>query len=466
LGILQHLGSLFTAKAVEGEFREGPYTLPVSGGWLPAGSAWNFWQMGQDVRPYGTSSAMVEACISAYAQTAAMCPGDHWRALSNGGRERVTNSAAHRVLKRPNDYQSPSDFMLNLVWQFQEGEAFALALRNNRAEISELHLMRNTECRALVGVDGSLFYDLGGNEVIERRMQAAGYEGRLVVPARDVLHVRNKTPRHPLKGEGPIMAVALERATVDALLQQQIAYFTNRARPSFILSTDAVLTREQIQQFREAWDAQAKGLNSGGTPVLAGGMKPHMLNGSAADAQLAETMKMSDQHIALAFRMPLQVLGIGGPQQASTEALMQNWLASGLGFCLNHIEQALDGLFGLKGYPDEYTECDTRALLRSAFRERMEGLARAVQAGVFSPDEARASEELPKVPDGLGSVPLVQQQMVPIGWHDRQPAPEPTAPPQLPAPDAAPDEEPDEDGERNSPDAIFRRLHDPATLLH
>lgn len=465
MGVLSRLGSLFVSRHTEGEYREGPYTLPVSGGWLPAGSAWNFWQLGQDVRRYGSQSAMVEACISAYAQTGAMCPGDHWRALSNGGRERVTNSAAHRVLKKPNDYQSPSDFMLNLVWQFQEGEAFALALRNNRQEISELHLMRNTECRALVAVDGSVFYELSGNEVIERRMAAAGIHN-LIVPARDVMHVRNKTPRHPLKGEGPIMAVALERATVDALLQQQIAFFTNRSRPSFVLTTDMTLSREQATDLRERWNAQSQDLNSGGVPILSNGIKPHPIGNTAVDAQLAETMKMSDQHIALAFRMPLQVLGIGGPQQASTEALMQAWLASGLGFCLNHVEQALDGLFGLRGYPDEYTEFDTRALLRSAFRERMEGLSRAVISGILAPDEARASEEYAAVPGGFGAMPRVQQQVVPLDWHDKQPAPEPASPPQLPAPDAAPDEEPDEDAERYSPDAIHRRLHDLASRLH
>lgn len=465
MGFLQRLGSLFTAKAAEGEYREGPYSLPVSGGWLPAGSAWNFWQLGQDVRPYGTQTAMVEACISAYAQTAAMCPGDHWRKLENGGRERVTNSALSRILKRPNDYQTNSDFLLNLTWQFQEGEAFALALRNNRTEISELHLMRNSECRPLVAVDGSVFYELGGNEVIERRLADRGLNGRLVVPARDVLHVRNKTPRHPLKGEGPIMAVALERATVDALLQQQIAYFTNRARPSFILSTDAVLTIDQIRQFRQAWDEQSQGLNQGGTPVLAGGMKPHTVSGSATDAQLAETMRMSDQHIALAFRMPLQVLGIGQTPQASTEALMQQWLASGLGFCLNHIEQAFDALFGLSGYPDEYTEFSTDMLLRSAFRERMEGLSRAVISGIMAPDEARHREDLASVPGGYGAMPRVQQQVVPLDWHDKQPPPAPAAP-QLPAPEPEDDEEPDEDAERYNADAIQRRLNDLATRLH
>ena len=33
---------------------------------------------------------------------------------------------------------------------------------------------------------------------------------------------------------------------------------------------------------------------------------------TASDGQLADLLKMNDQNIALAFRVPLQVLGVGG----------------------------------------------------------------------------------------------------------------------------------------------------------
>ena len=75
--------------AAEGEYRPGPYQLS-DGGWLSAkaGRFWNFWQMGYSAQPYGEAGAMVEACISAYAQTIAMCPGDHWETTLDGGRKR------------------------------------------------------------------------------------------------------------------------------------------------------------------------------------------------------------------------------------------------------------------------------------------------------------------------------------------------------------------------------------------
>ena len=126
------------AKAVEGAYRPGPYYLPITGGWLPdsVGKNLNYWQLGYDPIGISSQSAMVEACVSAYSQTVAMCPGTHWRLKSDGGRDRITSSALHRILRQPNAYQTISDFLLNAVRSiYLEGNCYALALRNSRFEI-------------------------------------------------------------------------------------------------------------------------------------------------------------------------------------------------------------------------------------------------------------------------------------------------------------------------------------------
>jgi HK97 family phage portal protein len=444
--------------ATEGQWRPGPYLL--SSGWLPNGSPWNYWQTGlpQGGLPYGNRSAMVEACVSAYSQTVPMCPGDHWRRLDNGGRERVTNSALSRIMRRPNDYQSISDFLLNLTRRlYERGEAFAVAIRNNRAEIAELHLMRLGTPQ--IAEEGSIFYSLSGNEVIERRFDLA-----LPVPARDVLHVRLHTPRHPLKGESPILAAALEMAMSGAAMSQQVAFYINQARPSFTLETDEPLKREQAQELRAWWDEYTQGENAGKSPILTHGLKAHPVTTNAVDAQLAEMLKKSDESIALAFRVPLQIFGLGGNTYSSTELLMQSWIASGLGFTLNHIEEAFGLLFGLKGVPDEYLELDTRALLRSAYRERIEALARGVISGIYSPDEARASEDLPKVAGGHGDMPRVQQQVVPLSYGSDLQPPSPNAAPTPPPPDPTP---PPDDGSGDAAGklASFRAAYDRERLV-
>jgi len=425
-------------KAAEGQYRPGPYYLPYSGGWLSAtaGQFWNWWQLGYDPVGASTRSAMVEACVSAYAQTIAMCPGDHWRLDAKGGRNRVTTSALSRVLRYPNDYQSISDFMLNLVRSlFLDGNAYALALRNDRYEVDELHLMDPNFSRPQLAVTGDVFYTLGGNQVIDRRIT-----GPLIVPQRDVLHVKlhstRARPPWPLVGETPLVAALPDIAAASAITDQQINFYLNQARPSAVLSTDQVLDKDQVMFLRDRWDEQVKGLGSGGTPILTAGLKVQPWAIGGKDAQIADMMKITEQHIALAFRVPLQILGLGGPTYGSTELLMQSWIATGLGFAINHVEEAFGVLFQLKGQPDEYVEFDTEALLRSALKDRIDALVRGVQGGVYSPNEAREREGLDAVK--FGDEPRVQQQVVPLSAAAQIPAaPGPHAPPSA-APQPAP----------------------------
>jgi HK97 family phage portal protein len=421
-------------RAAEGQYRPGPYHLPVTGGWLPAevGQYWNWWQLGYEPAG-GIRSAMVEACVSAYAQTIAMCPGDHWRLNDRGGRDRVSTSALSRLLRYPNGYQTISDFLLNLVrWLYLEGNAYALAIRNDRFEVDELHLFNSRMSRPqLVPSTGDIFYTLAGNEVIERQIGQ-----QIIVPARDVLHIRLNADaaRHPypLVGETPLLAAMSDISTGDVIMQQQLQFYLNQARPSAVLSTDLVLDKDQVQSLRDRWDEQTKGLHIGGTPILTAGLKVQPWATAPKDAQLAEILKLSKDNIALAFRIPLQMFGLGGSPFSSTEALMQSWIASGLGFALNHIEEAFGVFFDLRGQPYEYVEFDTAALLRSALKDRIEALARGVQGGIYAPNEARQSEGLDRKP--YGDEPRVQQQVVPLSAAGAIAA----APPAPAAPAAAP----------------------------
>jgi HK97 family phage portal protein len=434
-GFLNRVASRVIGKA-EGDYRPGPYYLPVTGGWLPAGVPDNWWQLG--ITPTtGAQSAMVEACVSAYAQTVAMCPGDHWITNEDGGRERVETSALSRLLRHPNDYQSISDFLLNATrGLYLTGNAYALALRNDRYEVSELHLMNPDVCYPRVAYNGEIFYTLNGNDVMAMRLNSPQ---DLIVPARDVLHIRLHTERvrfpTPLLGVSPLVAAYSDIAVGGAIAAQQTSFYRNQARPSAVLSTDLVLDKDQLQFIRDKWDEQSKGLNQGGTPILTAGVKVMPWAVAGKDAATAEILKLSNENIALAFRIPLQILGLAGGPVNSTEILMQSWIASGLGFCLNHIEEAIGLLFALDGQPYEYVEFDTAALLRSAFKDRIEGLARAVQGGILAPDEARALEGYAKVPGGYGKEPRVQQQVVPLSAAEKIPAaPGPGAPPPAPAP--------------------------------
>ncbi|HMF86499.1 MAG TPA: phage portal protein [Gemmatimonadaceae bacterium] len=467
--VLTRIGTaLGILKAHEGEYRDGPWHLPLTGGWLSqdVGQYDNWWQMGYDPVA-GGSSPMVEACVSAYSQTIAMCSGDHWWLNEKGGRDRLTTveSSLARILRKPNDYQTINDFINNLTRSlYMHGNAFALALRNDRFEIKELHLMHPLRCGYFLGETGEVFYDLSGNTIIERRF--AGH--RLIVPQRDVLHVRLHTREDdPLKGLSPLVATYTDVAVAQAMMRQQILFYANQARPSTVLSTEMVITKEQIEMLRAAWNEQSRGLGQGGTPILSAGLKPIQLASTARDSQLADILKLTEAHIALAFRVPLQILGVSDAAPfASTEAMMQSWLAGGLNFALDNIERAFDKLFGLKGVPDEYMEFDTSVLLRSALRDRVEAYASGTRAGIFAPNEARAQFELAKVPDGDDV--RMQQQDVPLSYGAELEAnPEPAASPPAAEPEAEPDEGDEGDDDKHiDADALVYRLYEHAGGVH
>jgi HK97 family phage portal protein len=466
---LARLSRYITRSSIEGEYRPGPYQLPITGGWLPAsiGQYTNWWQMGYLPTPPSTQSVMVEACVSAYAQTVAMCPGDHWRTNSKGGRDRVKNSALARLLRYPNDYETISDFLLNMVRHlYTFGNAYALCLRNDRYEIDELHLMKPEMSWPRLAFDGEIFYQLRGNDVIATRMKEAVF----MVPARDVLHVKLHTLRQrfpvPLIGESPIVAAYEDIETSQAILRQQGAFYRNEARPSAVLSTDLTLDKDQVQALRDRWNDQAKGLHQGGTPILTAGLKVQPWAMGGKDAATAEMLKLTNEHIALAFRIPLQILGLGGATYGSTELLMQSWIASGLGFCLNHIEEAFGVCFQLKGQPDEYVEFDTAALLRSAFNVRIDALTKGVQGGIFAPNEARNLEGLEDVK--FGDEPRVQQQVVPLSAagaipsaspaHGQPPAAAQPAPHLQPPEPKPPEPKPPDKGNRDDLQREVRNL--------
>jgi HK97 family phage portal protein len=440
LGGLRSLLGLGLKSTPEGAYHEGPYRILTtsSPGWLPPEwGAWNHWQMNQDPRSGAGISAMVEACVSAYAQTVAMCPMAHWQTQwDTGGREQVRTSALSRIAIAPNDYQTRSDFLLNLVRAlYLDGNAYALALRNNRFEIASLHGMDPRLCRAEV-LDGEIFYELGGNPVIEGRVDSLGLDRSILrfVPARDVLHVKLNSVVDVLHGETPLCAAALAVAANNAILKQSISFFANQSRPSGVLSTDLALSKPKVDELRERWNEVSKGLNVGGVPILTAGLKFQPMAISAKDTQAIEILKANDAMVAQVFRVPLAIVGSEQQPMGSTEALMNFWIAGGLGFALDRVELAFDKLFGLPA--SEYSELDSSVLLRSNLKDKIEAFARGTIGGIYSPNEARAEFELPAAK--AGDEPRVQQQVVPLSFAAEPPVP-PAAPSSLPpvAPGAA-----------------------------
>jgi HK97 family phage portal protein len=410
-------------RSVVGGTRTGGPVGPVnwtSKGGIPTGWNWNWWQQGFN-HLQGGESATVNACVNAYAQTLAQLPGGHYRKLDGGGAELVTTSALARVLRNPNGYQTRSDFLLNLVTELLfHGNAYAWAERNDRFEVTALHLMPARACEPLIDPESrTVFYALAENPLAG----TADY----AVPARDVLHLRVRTmPGRPLHGVSPITWAAMARDANVAIAATQAAFFANASQPSGFLSTKERVSKEQMDGLREAWENRSTGVAMGSVPILGGGLEFQAMGISSQDSQLVEAFGMTVADIARAFAVPLPIIGdLSNATFNNVENLIGLWLSQGLGFYLEHIEIAFDKFFGLPA--GEYVEFDSDSLMRTAFRDRIEGLARAVSGGIYAPDEARAREGLPPAEGGFGKEPRLQAQVVPLSAAGSAPA-APSAP--------------------------------------
>ena len=426
--VVSGVKSLFRAEATSSSFMG----MGELGGMYPIPALGDGWQQNLRVDAYTARHVpAVYACTMAIARAVAQCYPKHVRQTDQSFTE-ITNSAAYRVLRNPNSYQTSPDFLLNLVaTTLFDGEAFALATRNSRSEITALHPLPRGACSPMIDNETrEIFYAVGSSP-----LAPGGTD--YIVPARDMLHLRFHTPRHPLVGESPIKAAALAIGINVALSRTQAAFFANMNRPSGVLTTDAQLNAEQMTSLRLAFDDKSSGMSSGKVPILQSGLKWMPMSVNSVDAQLVEAQRMSLEDIARVFGVPPASIGDMAHQtHANAEATISNFLSMSLGSYLEHIERALDRLFGLDG-GSEWIELDTSALLRTDFAGRVDGLTKALTGGLMTPNEARSREGLSPV-DG-GNTPFMQRQNTPINLlaelaaadvsRGGPPAPAPAAPP-------------------------------------
>jgi HK97 family phage portal protein len=408
---------------VEGSARPGPWSLPATGATWSVGAPswggyWNAWQLGGEPWGPGAQMAAVEACKALYAGALASCPIGHFVKLANGGKARIETSDASRIFLSPNSYQSWPDFVGEGVrCLLDDGNFYALAVRNARYEVAELHPMDpRLSFPVVMPETGEIAYALAGNEIIASRQDDLldyGRSGRYALtPQRDTLHVRlpsYRSARRPtfLVGDSPLVAML----GTDAILRR-LGALLDQKHPKAVASIDHVASREQVEELR---DRIKEAYGSGSIPIMTGGAKLTPWAGASImpkDAQLLEFMQFDREEILAAYHVPPALLGLDRASSGTTSELFLLWKQTGLGPLVENIEQRLDKFFKLRGFPHEFIEFDLDSLLRGDEAKRIETLVRALQGGLLSPNEAREREDRPAVP--YGGEPRVQQQVVPL----------------------------------------------------
>lgn len=385
---------------------------------------------------YAGDNTTVYALVQCYVMALGAAGLDYRVKTDAGGYKVVTDGPIYQLLKYPNSAQTQIEFISWLLTSlFYTGNFYAWAKRNEAGVIYELWPLPGRSKRAVLGPDGSLFYDASSDYEFMNK----GNLGALV-PARDMLHIKLPSSRSFLNGDSLITHGLGTINLNSGIIGNANALNENASQPSGVLSTDLTLTGAQMIELRQRFEDVTKGPNRGGVPILGGGLKWYPMGLSASDSQLIQSYNLTVLDLCRLFRVPIQVFGQETNGAASSvEALINQWRASGLLYYAEIIEAALERLLDLGADQEIRTDLDNIA--RADTATMITTLATAVQNGIFSPDEARNKVGLDTVP--FGDSPRVQAQNVRL--QDAVPAPSaPSAPVNSPATDDPEDDTEDE----------------------
>jgi len=391
------------------------------------------------------------ACISAPAQDIGKLPFVLVR-QTDGIWRPEENTAYTPVLRKPNYYQTAQQFRESWILSKQQhGNTYVLKERDNRGVVTSLYVLEPNHIRPAVSDSGAVFYEVWNRgyswnlpQLPENRF-ASRESGNVLIPASEIIHDRANTFHHPLIGVPPVCAAYWPAVKNLRILRSSATFFGNGAAPGGILTAPAGMSDADAAALKSYWDTNFSGENAGKVAVIGADMKFTAFAVKAADSQLVEQMKYSDEQICQAFRIKPYKIGIGNPPGGwkSDDVNVEYY-----GDCLSPMIESMENLLdeGLRISLPLGVEVDVDPLWRMDEGKLADVETKLVTGKIKTPDEARIKFNLS--PTGGGDTLWGQHQDYPLGMlRDRNDL-APTEPPEEPPPAEEVDPDDDELAER------------------
>lgn len=396
---------LFGFEIVRQREQKGALTGFVpSGGWFPlVREAFSgAWQRNVEIK---TADVLAHPtafrCIALIASDIAKLRLRLMERRESGVLREAERAAFSPVLRHPNRFQNPMQFIESwMLSKLIHGNAYVWKQRDARNVVVSLYVLDPLHTHPFVAPDGSVFYQIRADNL-------AGLGGDLMVPASEMIHDRFNTFYHPLMGLSPIMAAGLAATQGLQIQQNQTRFFVNESRPSVHLTAPGAISAETARRIKETYEQLTTGANVGRVVVTGDGLKAEPMTITPHDALVIEQLKWSSEIVAAVFGVPAYKVGVGAPPNFNNvAALNDQYYTQVLQIQIESIERLLDD--GLALPNGLQTQFDLDALLRMDPMAKVEAAEKAVGAGIWSPDEARAKFDLEPVEGG--STPYLQQQ--------------------------------------------------------
>ena len=387
----------------------------------------------------------VYSCVTVIAQDIAKLAVRVIQLSDDGVTENVARqNPYHRLLKRPNGYQTSVDFFTHLLaCRLIRGNAYAYKEFDNRGVPHAMHVLHPDRVTVLVHPQSKeIYYQYTpqANDMVSFGQFFQDEKGTFYIPARFIVHDRINTLWHPLIGTTPLFAAAMSAAMGGRIMLNSSSLFANMARPSGILTAPAEISDVVAERLKRDFEANYSAGNFGRTAVLGDGLDWKQMVITSTDAQLIEQLKWTIEDVARAYRVPMYLLNdTTRMTYKNSEQAAHAYYTGCLQYHVEALERRLTSDFGMD---DEttYVAVNVDQMFRMDTSERFAAYREGIAAGVLSPNEARAREGLKPVKGG--EEPRMQMQYVPLSQPVQQPAPVPA-----PAPEPGDEEPPTDDEE-------------------
>lgn len=370
-----------------------------------SGSQLYEWMTGGNISAAGPSvterTAMgisaVYACIGLIGGALASLPLPIYRRTADG-RERVNHDVWWLLNEQPCTCMSAAVMWEYLAWSLLlHGDAFAMIQRASPLSPT------------IVGFEPVHPLSVQVQEVNERLIYTVvDCDETLVIDQDDMLHIPG-LGFDGLRGMSPLRYAARQTFGLSLAAEEYSArFFSQGARPDYIITTEASMNADQQKLFRESWMARYAGLANSHIPALLAGGKSDVkaLTLSPEEAQLMAMRTFQATDIARIYGIPPHMIGIVEKTTSWGTGIEQQ----GIGFVkytlqrhLVKIEQEINRKVFRKSL-QFFAEFNTAGLERGDIKARNESYriaaGRAGEPGWMTINEIRKLENLPPVAGG------------------------------------------------------------------
>lgn len=256
-------------------------------------------------------------CINLVSQASASIDVLHYKKRHDGQIDEIESSPILNLLKRPNIYETGSDFREGIVsFLLLSGNAFVLKLGK------ELWVLSPDKMSVEVNEKGHPIFYVYCYKKRDGGIHTVKFPIDQLTGRSDVLHIKLFNPRSHIWGFSPIQAASLGVNMFNELQKWNYSLVKNGAKPSGFLKVEVSdynpqgeISENALKDLREQLDWDWSGGNNAGRPkLLQGGLKWEQSGLSPSDMDWVNSKNTSSRDIALAFGVPSQLVNVPGDQ--------------------------------------------------------------------------------------------------------------------------------------------------------